>query len=334
LKFRNPTTSDSHPELWFSDRRYLSYDERMPRRMRALLLLFISILFANAKSTQTASGPLQNPNKSGPKLTLRGKRSSPLDLGVTGSIVGLPPGVKRYLTHEDLFALPLVSLTVTDDPNFREPVNVKGVALDLLARELAADGEKTVIVAICTDWYRSYYPQAYREMHKPVLVLEIDGQLPSAWPKNNEAPALSMGPYLVTQPRFTPAFQILAHDDEPQIPWGVVRLEFRSDKTAFADIAPLGPAKDDSAVEAGYRISQQNCLRCHGPASDEPLKGKLTWAGIAMFAAQAPENFAAYVRNPRAQAKGAQMPANLNYDEATMNALISYFRTFAPLQRH
>ena len=305
----------------------------MPRRTAAPFFLLVTALFATVWDTYPVSETSQFDNENAAKLTWRETRSSPLDLEVTGALNGLPPGAKRYLRRQDLARLPEVNPTVTDDPNFRRTVKVKGIELDFLARALAAEAEKSVVVAICTDSYRSYYPQPYREMHKPVLALEIDGQGPAAWPKNPEVAGLSMGPYLITQSNFTPAFRILAHEDEAQIPWGVARLEFRDQETAFAAIAPRGPTATDPNVQAGFRISQQNCLRCHGPESDEPLKGKLTWAGIAFFAAQAPKNFAAYVRNPKAVAKDAQMPPNPSYDVATIDALTAYFRTFAATEK-
>lgn len=305
----------------------------MPRRMTASSFLLIVILLSAAWSTRSNPGSAPIAKENAPKLTLRQARSAPFDLEVTGALAGLPVGAKRYLRREDLSAVPQVNLTVTDDPNFHRPVEVKGVELDLLARALAAQGERSVIVALCTDQYRSYYPQSYRETHQPVLALEIDGQGPSAWPNNPEVSGLSMGPYLITQANFAPAFKILAHEDEAQIPWGVIRLEFRNQESAFAAIVPRGPSAGDPAVQDGYRISQQNCLRCHGPETDEPLKGKLTWAGIAFFAAQAPNNFAAYVRHPKSVAPDAKMPPNPGYDGATLDALTAYFRTFATTEQ-
>lgn len=305
----------------------------MPRRTAAPFVLLVTALFATAWNTPPASETSQIPNDNAVKLTLRETRSSPWDLEVTGALEGLSVGAKRYLRREDLATLPQVNLSVTDDPNFRRTVRVKGIELDLLARALAAEAQKSVIVALCTDQYRSYYPPAYRDIHKPVLAMEIDGKGPSAWPQNPEVSGLSMGPYLITQANFAPAFKILAHEDEAQIPWGVIRLEFRNQETAFAAIAPHGVTATQPSVQAGYRISQQNCLRCHGPETDEPLKGKLTWAGVAIFAAQAPKNFAAYVQDPKAVAKDAHMPANPTYDGATLDALIAYFRTFATSEK-
>jgi mono/diheme cytochrome c family protein len=108
----------------------------------------------------------------------------------------------------------------------------------------------------------------------------------------------------------------------------VVRLEFRNEQAVFGGIAPRGANAEDPAVQAGYGIARQNCLRCHGPAGNGRLKGQLNWAGIAFFVDASPKDFAAYVRNPKSVVKTAQMPGNPGYDDATLEALMAYFRTF------
>ena len=137
-----------------------------------------------------------------------------------------------------------------------------------------------------------------------------------------------MGPYLISHPHFAPGSRTLGHEEEAQIPWGVVRLEFRNEQAMFGEIAPRGPRADEAAVQAGYRIARENCLRCHGPSSYGRLKGQLNWAGIAFFVDASPKEFAAYVRDPKSVVKTAEMPGNPGYDDATMQALIAYFRTF------
>jgi mono/diheme cytochrome c family protein len=262
-------------------------------------------------------------------LALHLTRSSPLDLEIGGDLAGSPSNRVRYLTREDLLQFPQVTYTVTDDPNFAGPVQIRGVELDVLARALSSDVENTVIVAISSDDYRAHYPQSYLQAHRPVLVLEVNGQPPAGWPRSREGTGSAMGPYLISQPHFTPSFRILSHSDEPQIPWGVLRLDFRSAQAVFGPITPRGADAADPRVQAGFRIAQQNCLRCHGPETEPHLKGFLTWSGIALFAATSQGSFAAYVRNPQAQAQYAKMPGNPNYDDATIEALIMYFRTFA-----
>jgi hypothetical protein len=257
---------------------------------------------------------------------LREKRSSGLDLEVGGDLAGLPAGSLRYIAREDLQALPQVTYSVTDDPNFGGALQVRGVELEVLAREFAGSGEKALIVAVCGDLYRAHYPQSYVQAHRPVLVTEIDGKGPASWPKSKEGSGSLMGPYLISHPRFTPSFKVLGNEEEAQIPWGVVRLEFRNEEAIFGEIAPR--AVHAAEAEAGYRIARQNCLRCHGPASYGRLKGQITWSGIAFFADSSPRGFAAYVRNPRSVAPYAQMPGNPGYDDATVEALTAYFRTF------
>lgn len=200
------------------------------------------------------------------------------------------------------------------------------MGLDVLAREFAARGEKTLIVAVSADLYRAHYPETYVEAHRPLLVLEINGEGPGGWPKSKEGSS-AMGPYLISHPHFTPSFLVLGNAEEPQIPWGVVRLEFRTEEAVFGEILPRGASAGEPAVQAGYRIARENCLRCHGPASYGRLKGLLTWEGIGLFAETSPRALANYVRDPRSVAQYAQMPANPNYDDATMQALVAYFRT-------
>jgi mono/diheme cytochrome c family protein len=301
----------------------------MPHRLPRLLFVPLLVLVPLTAARGLAPSATQNPSKGESKLPLQAERTSPLDLEIGGNLAGLPSGAKRFVRHEDLLTLPQVSFTVTDDPNFSGPTEVRGVEIDLLARELAAEGERAFVVAVCRDWYRAHYPQVYREIHKPMLALEINGQLPSDWPRSKEGTASPIGPYLITHAHFTPSFKILAHADEAQIPWGVVALEFLNEKGALAGIAPQGATADAPDVQAGYHIAQQNCFRCHGPSNMGSLKGKLTWEGIGLFASQAPKNFAAYVRNPKSVVPDAEMPPNPQYDEPTLDALTAYFDTFA-----
>src|SRR5579863_547135 len=284
--------------------------------------------FADLRAAETAS--LQGTGEASviSKAKLRETRRSELDLEVGGELAGLPAGAVRYLTREDLKAMPQVSYRVTDDANFDGAVQISGVELEVLAQKLGAAGEKALIVAVCRDLYRAHYTRAYVETHRPVLVLEMNGKAPGGWPSRKGSAGLGLGPYLISHPRFTPSFKILGNEEEAQIPWGVVRLEFRNEETVFAGITPRGANADEPKVQAGYQIARQNCLRCHGPASYGRLKGQLNWAGIAFFVDSSPKDFAAYVRNPRSAVKTAEMPGNPGYDDATVEALMAYFRTF------
>ena len=261
-------------------------------------------------------------------FALHPARLSPADLEIGGDLAGLPPGSTRYLTRDDLLALPQVRYTVTDDSNFTSSAEVTGVSLEELVRRLGAEPESESVIAVCDDKYRAHYTRAYLAAHQPLLVLEVNGQSPAGWPKDPEG--YEMGPYLISHAKFTPSFKILSHVDEAQIPWGVVRLEFRDESAVFSAIAPRGPHANDPAVQAGFSIAQQNCFRCHNMGNEGGQKAGLSWTALAAFAATPPEFFGAYVRNPQATNPRTQMAGNPGYDDATLAALEAYFQTFSP----
>jgi mono/diheme cytochrome c family protein len=164
--------------------------------------------------------------------------------------------------------------------------------------------------------------------HHPLLVLKINGKNPAGWPKDSETHQQDIGPYLISNPKFTPSFKIFSHADEAQIPWGVVTLEFRNEEKTFAAIAPRGPHRSDELVQEGYRIAQQNCFRCHSTGDGSDTKSGHPWLVLSAWATSAPAYFAAYVRNPQAKNPQSQMAGSPGYDDATIGALIAYFRTF------
>jgi mono/diheme cytochrome c family protein len=265
-------------------------------------------------------------------LTAHTTRTSPFDLEIGGNLSALhsdaSPGSKRYVSRDDLLKLPQITYLVSDDPNFTGPTEVSGVPLDELTKAFAAEPQSAMVVAVCSDQYRANYPRAYLSAHHPLLVLKINGRDPAGWPKDPETHQQDMGPYLISNPKFTPSFKIFSHADEAQIPWGVVALEFDNEEKVLGAIAPRGPRRDDQLVQDGYRIAQQNCFRCHNLGDEGGTKAGHPWLVLSAWAASSPEYFAAYVRNPQAKNPHSQMPGNPGYDDATIGALIAYFTTF------
>ena len=237
------------------------------------------------------------------------------------------------MTLDSLLALPLVTYTVTDDPDLPSPSQISGIPLEDLARMLGAEPSADMIVAICDDKYRANYPRDYIKEHHPLLVLRVNGEPPPGWPKDPESQS-DMGPYMISHPKFTPSFKILSHADEAQIPWGVLRLEFRDEKTVFGAIAPPTSRSGDASVQAGYKIAQQYCFHCHNAGQEGGQKAGRSWQVLAAFASSAPDYFSAYVRDPEIkktpQRKCRRTPA---YDDATIGALRDYFATFAPVEK-
>jgi mono/diheme cytochrome c family protein len=297
------------------------------------LLLGLRLLFVAWLTLSIGCAVGQTNSTNAVPTLLHPTRQSAADLEIGGQLSHLPPGTTRYVTREDLLTLPQVTFTVNDDANFTGPTQVSGVALEDLIRHLGAASQADLIVAICDDQYRANYPRAYLAAHHPLLVLKVNGEPPERWPKDAEGHNLQMGPYMISHPKFTPSFQVLSHRDEPQIPWGVVQLEFRNEKTVFGAIAPRGPHAREAPVQAGYRIAQQNCFRCHNLGNEGGQKSGHPWLVLSAWAAASPEYFAAYVRNPQTKNPQARMPGNPGYDDATIRALSAYFRTFAPEEK-
>jgi mono/diheme cytochrome c family protein len=292
------------------------------RRLWIGSLIALGLLLAGG-STLAHGKQIDTAVKTADRFTLITKllaaRHAASDLEVGGDLAGLPPGTTRYFTREDLLALPQVTYTVADDSNFTGPTKITRVPLEELTRSLGSAPQSDMVVAICDDKYRANYPRAYVAAHHPLLVLTINGQPPSGWPKSSEGQGYDMGPYLISHPKFTSASKPSSYADEPQIPWGVVRIELRDESAVFGAILPRGPLAGTPAVKAGYRIAQQNCFHCHNMGRE---------GGQKSGTATSPDYFAGYVRNPQAKNPHAQMPGNSAYDDRTIDALTAYFWTF------
>jgi mono/diheme cytochrome c family protein len=289
--------------------------------------LFLLVLAA-CPSMGSAYSQAKSKGPNASRLILHETRSSPLDLEVGGNLAGVPSGTIRYLRREELLTLAQASYTVTDDPNFRGPTQVSGVSLEELVQQVSANPQSDLVVAICDDLYRANYSRSYITAHDPLLVLLINGKTPKDWPRDAEGHGLDMGPYMISHPVFTSRSKVLSQAEEPQIPWGVIRLEFRNEERVLGAIAPRGPNAKEPGVQDGYHVAQQNCFRCHNMGTEGGQKAGRPWLVLASWATASPEYFAAYVRNPKSKNPHAQMPGNPKYDDPTLHALISYFRTF------
>lgn len=253
-------------------------------------------------------------------------RTDPSDLEVAVSTEGGRPSQTNYVSYADLSKMPQVTFEISDDTNFKGKTRISGVELESFARALGAAPGSRMVVAICDDGYRANYPADYVRAHHPLLVLRVDDRPPAQWPKSHDGGGL--GPYLISHPTFTPSFKILSHVDEPQIPYGVVRLELRVEASVYAAISPRGPLAQNSIVRQGYRIAQQNCFRCHNSGDEGGRMAGRPWLVLGAWAASDPAHFRAYVRNPRAVNASGHMPGNPDYDDATIEALRRYFATF------
>lgn len=254
------------------------------------------------------------------------ERSSAGDLEVGGELAGLPAGTIRYVRYEELLRMPQESYAVIDDANFQGKTEISGVPLTTLAELFGKAPSDLLIVAICYDKYRTNYPRDYLTMHHPLLVLRISGQLRDQWPKSEYGGP--MGPYMISHPFFKPAFKVLSHEDEPQIPFGVVRIEMRRESEVFGAIRPRGEWRENAMVQQGYVIARQDCYRCHNMGTEGGTMAGRSWIKLAESADHNGKRFRQIIRNPASVTKGAKMPAHGDYDDATLDALTAYFKTF------
>jgi mono/diheme cytochrome c family protein len=266
-----------------------------------------------------------------PRVPLHRARSAASDLEIGGDLVGVARGETRFVRYADLLQLPQQHFIARGDSNFAGPVEISGIALERLPVLLGAARGALMVTALCDDNYKANYPAAYLNAHHPVLVLRINGRPPAGWPKSLDGPA--MGPYMISHASFTPGFRVLSHEDEPQVPWGVVRLDFRRETEVYAGIQPMGPHARDEIVQQGFTIARQNCFRCHNEGAEGGLKARRSWEVVARRSVADPQYFNAYVHNPLKLNPASQMAASPGYDAATLAALRAYFQPFAEVYR-
>jgi len=260
-------------------------------------------------------------------VALHETRQNKSDLEIGGSIYGVPKGQTRFVTYDDLLKLPQVSYTVSNDPNFGKSVIVSGVALETLASEMTERFGGLMVIAICDDNYDAHYPVEYMRIHQPLLVLKVNGKPPAEWPIG--ADGFAMGPYMISHPDFKPSFQVLKHSDEAQVPWGLVRIDFRDEREVYAPIQPSAQFRENYLVQQGYTIAKQSCFRCHSRDGEGGTKSDVSWNAVARHAVKEPDYFDAYVLNPKSINPDSQMAASPQYDAATLRALRAYFAPFA-----
>lgn len=259
------------------------------------------------------------------RLSLMQQRSSPQDLEIVGEAGGtvprVPAGASRFVSYAELSGLPQVTDTVRNDENFAGAVQLSGVPLEALLGALGVEGKDVLVAAVSSDGYEGHYTTAYRAAHHPFLVLRIGGKEPAQWPAGPDGEKYP--PYVISEPTFVPSFHVLAHPDMAQIPYAVTGLRLYPEKATLAALEPHGGG---AAAVQGYRIALQNCLRCHQAGTIGGTKSPFAWPQMKLIAQGNAEAFGKYVVRPQAVNPEANMPANPEYDAATIAALTAYFQ--------
>lgn len=280
-----------------------------------LALCFVVLAVAVTALHSGAAGPQ--------RLALQTQRSSPQDLELTGDLAGVAAGQSRFVRYADLAALPQVSYTVKDDPDFTQPVRLSGVALDELVSALGFRAGKQLVAALGSDGYEGHYATLHRTQHHPFLVLKMDGKEPAQWSRGPNGEIFA--PYFIAYPQFRPMFHILAQPDEPQLPTAVDKLRFYDEATALTALRP--PAKAAATASAGYRIAMVNCLRCHRGGDIGGTKSPFGWPQMTLIAQGNASAFGKYLVQPTRVNPEATMPPNPEFDAATVAAVAAYFQS-------
>jgi mono/diheme cytochrome c family protein len=288
----------------------------MPPKVAGCFLLCAALLTVPVRSG--GSGRVQ---------ILHAARESASDLEVTGLVAGLADGVPAYIRRGDLLALPQTRAITSDGPYSRGSLKISGVTFNTLARAIGALPSSDLITATCADRYRSHFPSGYIAQHQPILVLTINGQSIATW--SAQAHRYDASPYTVIYAHFVPAFKILAHEDEAQLPDNLQTLNFTTQAKTFAPISPRGSFPEGSPEQQGFAIAKQNCLRCHFSGASGGTKSGRSWQSLGEWAREQPLFFEQYVKNPQMFESHSHMAANPQYDTRTLTALAAYFRTFA-----
>jgi mono/diheme cytochrome c family protein len=274
--------------------------------------------------------PLTAQLRTDKRLTLSPRRHAADDLEVTGMVAGLPPGGVGYVSYEDLAKLPQITTTIQNDSNFADQlsrgVKITGIPLDELAKALGALPGADLIDALCTDRYRSHYPADYIAAHHPIFALKINGLRPAKWAAQTRE--YDPGPYFITHANYVPRYKVLSHEEQPQIPDNIMRLNFTTAAATYGPLAPHGNYAPDSPTMQGFTIAKQNCLRCHFFNDVGGSKSGRDWRQLSLWAREQPRHFERYIQNPQSVDPHAHMEGNPKYDPATLAAITAYFQTF------
>jgi cytochrome c2 len=276
----------------------------MRRRLLALLALTLSGLPLTA-------------------LELHRERALPTDLALTGKLAGVPAGETRYVRWADLRGLTTTKVKLTGEFVQGEQ-EVTALFLSDLWSALPHAADADTLLATCRDGYTAVYRADFIKTHRPILVLEINGQGPDKWPP----PGLKFNPapYVVTvTAELAPVVATLL-DPGHKKPWGTTTLEVANYAERYHDAYSGKWAALSARAEAGREIWINSCASCHhGPgATFGGTKSDRPFEVLAAHAGYNAAYFKKYVRAPKTAMPGATMEAHPHYTDEQLNELIAF----------
>jgi len=256
-------------------------------------------------------------------LELHAGRSAATDLEVTGRLIGVPVGETKFVRWAELRALPTTKLRLEGE-FVKGEQDVTAVFLDDIWKNLPRGKGADVVLATCRDGYAAVFREAQMPVHRPFLVLEINGVGPEKWPP----PGLKFNPapYVISVSATVAPDVAKLTDPGHKKPWGVTRIEIASYAERFGEVLQGRWEKLSAAGVEGREIWINSCASCHqGPgAIFGGTKSGRPFPMIEALAGYSPEVFRAYVRKPKSVWADAKMEPHPHYTDAQLEGLIVF----------
>lgn len=260
-------------------------------------------------------------------LELLAERQSEGDLEMSGQFAG--GRTNGFISREQLWKLPVLTVTNRHDPELQRAAVYTGVTLDAVLANISGTDASDAILAICRDKYSAIFPAEYRHHHRPILVLKLDGKEFTDWPKTPSGARLS--PYYISYERFEARQErtVAGVVEESLIPFSVVQLKILHAAESLDRFRVGGAQKKTVQGEA---LAIERCLHCHysgdigGRVSGKP------WLVVAAWAKAEPNLFQKYIRNPRQVEPTSRMPGFPDFGDEALSSLQSYFAEYLEAQ--
>lgn len=259
----------------------------------------------------------------GASLTLHPDRLHPLDLAISGELVGLEPGKTAYLRARDLQSLPTQLLTVENYYQTGKQTAKVVLLSDLWAALPLAPGADTLL-AHCEDGYASVFPLTFIEQHRPFVILEFEGKTLEAWAELGFS--FNAGPYIISVSEVLSPGVRAVLDIGHKEPWAVNRLSVIAYRARFAS---LYSTKTSPAIDQGRQIWVNSCFSCHlGPDRETGgNKSGIPFGVVQSYAHHNTSYLKQYIRDPKKLVPAARMEPHPHYTDDQLNALIAFLRS-------
>ena len=221
--------------------------------------------------------------------------------------------------------LPVVEVTVPDDPAYGSEKRYRGWPLDellALAGDLDASGDRDVVLQfVATDGYRANLPLDELPEGAGVIAFEDRDA-----PEGEQWAPFEHGDETTTPAPFYLVWPNRRHADA-ELPWAYKLAEIAAAR--YRDLwGDAYPAHDPDA-RSGFALFRQNCIKCHsvnrsggavGPELNVPMNVTEYWK---------PDHLRRYIRDAPSYRAGTAMPSFESLTDRQVGQLVGYLRSMA-----